>query len=147
MAPQLDVEPRELRETAAYLEQEILPIVADYTSTIRIAPAVGNAQFFPRPSRVDQAGEQGFSGLQESVTQAVEMLYALALALENELEVPPVLLELVRPYVEAFREQAISEEEYAAEEDVSEEDVSEEDVAKEPPDEEDDSGKGAGDKE
>jgi hypothetical protein len=107
MTEQPGITSEELRAIAVELEENVLPIVANY-STIPIPLTVGNARYFPRPSREAQAAGQGFAVLQESITQAVETLYALALALDNDLEVPPVLFQLVQPYIEAYRRSTLS---------------------------------------
>src|SRR5215218_7313415 len=92
----------ELRRVARYVEETALPAVASYYA-IPIPIATGGVKEFPRPSKEDEAAEQGFNVLRMSTEQAVVALYALALALDNALDVPPALLRPVQPYIDAFR--------------------------------------------
>jgi hypothetical protein len=103
MDPEITAE--ELRNTARYLEEEVIPALASYAE-IPTPFRFGNLKDFPRPSREDEAAKQGFDVLGEFLDRVVAMLYALALALDNrdnQPEVPRVLLATVELYVRAYR--------------------------------------------
>lgn len=93
-------EAREFRNAARVVAQQALDAIADY-SDITFPLVEGNLQVFPRPSPEDQAAQQGFVVLQESVDQIVAVLYALAAAREQGRSVPQVLRVLVQPYLDA----------------------------------------------
>jgi hypothetical protein len=92
----------ELRQVARFVEETALPALASYYM-VPVPLAIGGVKEFPRPSREDAAAEQGIDALRASTEQSVTALFALAQALDNELDVPPSLLVLVQPYIDAFR--------------------------------------------
>jgi hypothetical protein len=98
----LKLTPQELRETAQFMEYEVLDALADY-SDITFPNALGDLKVFPRPSPQDQAAQQGFVILRESTEQVISVLYALAAALDNNRAVPDALLAPLMPYIQAYR--------------------------------------------
>ncbi len=96
-----NLSPMDLRNTARYLEKTALPALASY-SRAPIALRSGGLREFPRPSREDQAAEQGFVALRGSINETVSALYALAFAMEQDLEVPDTLLLPLLPSIEAY---------------------------------------------
>lgn len=100
----------ELRGTAQFLEREILEALNDFSD---VSPALteGDLKVFPRPAPEHQAAEEGFSFLRQKIQNMIASLYALALASERNGRVPPVLLTIVEPYVNAYRAQKVTESE------------------------------------
>ena len=98
----LRITAQELRETAQFMEFEVLDTLADY-SDITFPNALGDLKVFPRPSPQDQAAQQGFVILRESTEQIISVLYALAAALDNNRAVPEALLVPFIPYIRAYR--------------------------------------------
>jgi hypothetical protein len=97
--------PEELRQVAEYVENRLLDTLATY-SDIAFPLVRGDLRTFPRPSAESRAAERGFDVLRQDTDAAVSVLHALAAALENDLEVPPVFLVPVLPYIDAFRSAA-----------------------------------------
>ncbi len=93
----------ELRQVAKFVEETAFPALASYYM-IPVPLAIGGVKEFPRPSRENALAEQGVDALRASTEQSVAALSALAVALDNELDVPPSLLVLVQPYIDAFRD-------------------------------------------
>jgi hypothetical protein len=92
----------ELRQVAHFVEETAFPALASYYA-IPVPLAIGGVKEFPRPSREDAAAEQGVDALRAFTEQSVAALFTLAQALDNELDVPPSLLILVQPHIDAFR--------------------------------------------
>jgi hypothetical protein len=92
---------RRLRSVAQHLEETVLPAVANL-SKIPTPLRSGGPQEFPRPSMEDQAAKQGITVMRETIEEIVVKLYALALAYENDQEVPEALLVSVQPYIDSF---------------------------------------------
>ncbi|MDQ6659956.1 MAG: hypothetical protein M3Z24_03195 [Chloroflexota bacterium] len=92
----------EFRNVVRYVEETALPALASY-SEIPILLRSGDLKEFPRPSREDQAAEQGIDVLRTSIEQAIAQLYALAFAQEHGLEVPPALVAPVQNYIDTYR--------------------------------------------
>jgi hypothetical protein len=63
----------------------------------------GDLKTFPRPSSEARAAERGLDVLRQDTDEVVTALYALSAALDNDLDVPHVLLMPVLPYIDAFR--------------------------------------------
>jgi hypothetical protein len=97
-----EITPEELRNTAHFVEEEILDTLADL-SDVTFPLVVGGAKDFPRPAPEGRAVDQGVDVLREEAEDAVAALHALATALENELPVPPALRASVDPFIDAFR--------------------------------------------
>ena len=95
-------DPRILRAVARYLEDDVLAVLISYAD-ITFPPAVGNLQYFPRAAPDDQAAARGREVLESQIVDAVAALYALAVAIERNLPVPPVLLVSLQPYIDAGR--------------------------------------------
>jgi hypothetical protein len=92
----------ELRAAARYTEEVTLSALASY-SEIPIDVVSGSFDQFPQPSQPDLAAQDGIVALRESIERVVSSMHALALAAENGLPVPPLLLMPLQPYLEAFR--------------------------------------------
>jgi hypothetical protein len=100
------LDPAELRAAARYIEEVALSALASY-SEIPINVYSGSLEQFPQPSQPDMAAQNGILGLRQSIERVVSALYTLALAAENGLPVPPVLLIQLEPYLEAFRSKLV----------------------------------------
>jgi hypothetical protein len=96
-----EITPRKLRETARFVEEEIVAEL-DELSDVAFPLVAGGAKDFPRPAPEDRAAEQGVEVLREDAEDAVAALYALATALENELPVSDALFASVQPFIDAF---------------------------------------------
>jgi hypothetical protein len=96
------IDSAELRAAARYTENLALSALAGY-SEIPIEVYSGNLEQFPRPSQQDSAAQEGIVALRQSVDRVVASMYALALAAENNLPVPRVLLLAIKPYLDEFR--------------------------------------------
>jgi hypothetical protein len=106
-----EITAEELRNTARFVEEEILPVL-DELSDVAFPLVAGGAKDFPRPAPEDRAAQQGVEVLREEAEDAVAALHALAVALENELPVSPASRTSVQPYIDAFhraQEQPTSE--------------------------------------
>ncbi len=105
-----EITPQKLRDTARFVEEEILAEL-DELSDVSFPLVAGGAKDFPRPAPEHRAAEQGVEVLREEA-EAAAALYALAVALENELPVSDALFASVQPFIDAFEateEQATSE--------------------------------------
>jgi hypothetical protein len=97
-----EITPQKLRNTARFVEEEILAELAEL-SDVSFPLVAGGAKDFPRPAPEDRAAEQGVEVLREEAEDAAAALYALAVALENELPVSDALFASVQPYIDAFQ--------------------------------------------
>jgi hypothetical protein len=101
----------ELRSAARFTEEANLGALADI-SDVSFSPVRGDLREFPRPEPESQTLEVGIDVLRRDTEEAVAALHTLAAALDNELPVPPTLVGLVQPYIDAYRaaeEQGTSE--------------------------------------
>jgi hypothetical protein len=106
-----EITPEKLRDTARFVNEEILAEL-DELSDVAFPLVAGGAKDFPRPAPEDRAAQQGAEVLREEAEEAAAALYALAVAMENELPVSEALLASVQPFIDAFEaaeEQATSE--------------------------------------
>jgi hypothetical protein len=97
-----DPRSEELRQTARFIEEEILDPLANL-SDLSFVLVEGGAKDFPRPAPEDRAVERGAEILREDAQDAVAALYALAAARDNGFPDSPALLASLQPYIEAFR--------------------------------------------
>jgi hypothetical protein len=97
-----EITPQKLRQTARFVEGEILADL-DELSDVSFPLVAGGAKEFPRPAPEDRAAQQGVEVLREEAEDAAAALYALAVALEKELPVSDALFASVQPYIEAFQ--------------------------------------------
>jgi hypothetical protein len=105
------ITPQELRNAARFVNEEILAQI-DELSDVAFPLVAGGAKGFPRPAPEDRAAQQGAEVLREEAEKAAAALYALAVALENDLPISEVLFASVQPFVDAFEaaeQQATSE--------------------------------------
>jgi hypothetical protein len=114
MAQEQRITAQELRRVAEYVEDTVLETLASY-SDISFPLAHGDLKTFPRPSAESRAAQRGIDVLRQDTEEAVTALYAIAAAMDNDLDVPQVLLVPLLPYIEAFR----AEPEVEAEESAS----------------------------
>jgi hypothetical protein len=96
-----EITPQKLRQTARFVEEEILAEL-DELSDVSFPLVAGGAKDFPRPAPEDRAAQQGAEILREEAEDAAASLYALAVALENELPVSDALFASVQPFIDAF---------------------------------------------
>jgi hypothetical protein len=96
------IDSAELRAAARYTEEVGLSALASY-SEIPINVYAASLERFPQPSQGDSAAQDGIFALRQSVERAVSAMHALALAADNRLPIPPVLLIPLKPYLDAFR--------------------------------------------
>jgi hypothetical protein len=99
---------QELRQVAEYVEDTILETLANY-SDISFPLVHGDLKTSPRASAESRAAQKGFDILRQNTEEAVTTLHALAAAMDNDLDVPQVLLLPFRPYIEAFRSEPEAE--------------------------------------
>jgi hypothetical protein len=97
-----EITPQQLRQTARFVEEEILAEL-DELSDVSFPLVAGGAKDFPRPAPEDRAAEQGVEVLREEAQDAAAALYALAVALENDLSVSDALFASVQPYIDAYQ--------------------------------------------
>lgn len=90
-----------LRAAARSIEEAAFSALASY-SDIPIDVFSGSLAQFPQPSQPDLAAQDGIVALRQSLERVVSSIYALALAAESGLPVPPVLLIPLQPYLDAF---------------------------------------------
>jgi hypothetical protein len=95
------ITPQKLRDTARFVNEEILAEL-DELSDVAFPLVAGGAKDFPRPAPEDRAAQQGVEVLREEAEDAAAALYALAVALENELPVSDALFASVQPFIDAF---------------------------------------------
>lgn len=93
---------QELRRVAEFVETTSLDALDTY-SDIPFPLVHGDLKTFPRSSPEARAAERGFDVLRQDTEAVVTTLYALAAAMDNNLEVPEALLVPVLPYIEMFR--------------------------------------------
>jgi hypothetical protein len=93
---------QELRQVAEYVENTSLDALASY-SDISFPLVHGDPKTSPQPSAESRAAERGFDVLREDTEAVVTALYALAAALDSDLDVPQTLWVPVLPYLNAFR--------------------------------------------
>jgi hypothetical protein len=105
---------QELRQVAEFVENTILETLASY-SDISFPLVHGDLKTFPRASAESRAAERGVDVLRQDAEEVVTALHAIAAAMDNDLDVPRVLLVPLLPYIEAFR----AEPEVEAEESAS----------------------------
>ena len=96
----------ELRSAARYTEEVALSALASY-SEIPIDLVSGSVEQFPQPSQPDLAAQGGIVALRQLIERVVSSMYALALAADKGLPVPPVLWIEVQPYLDAFRSRPV----------------------------------------
>jgi hypothetical protein len=92
----------ELRQVADFVETTNLDALDSY-SDMSFPLVHGDLKTFPRTSPESRAAERGFDVLRQDTEAVVTTLYALAAAMDNDLDVPEVLLVPVWPYIEVFR--------------------------------------------
>jgi len=95
-----EITPQRLRDTARFVEEEILAEL-DELSDVAFPLVAGGAKDFPRPAPEDRAAQQGVEVLREEAEDTVSALYALAVALENDLPVSDAWFASVQPFIEA----------------------------------------------
>jgi hypothetical protein len=96
------ITPQELRDAARFVNEEILAQI-DELSDVAFPLVAGGAKGFPRPAPEDRAAQQGAEVLREEAEKAAAALYALAVALENDLSVSDALFASVQPYIDAYQ--------------------------------------------
>jgi hypothetical protein len=96
-----EITPQKLRDTARFVNEEILAKL-DELSDVAFPLIAGGAKDFPRPAPEDRAAQQGAEVLREEAEAAAATLYALAVALENDLLVSDALFASVQPFIDAF---------------------------------------------
>jgi hypothetical protein len=94
--------PQELRQVAEFVENTRLDALGSY-SDMSFPLVHGDLKTFPRSSPESRAAERGFDVMRQDTEAVVTTLYALAAALDNDLDVPQALLVPVLPYIELFR--------------------------------------------
>jgi hypothetical protein len=97
-----EITPEKLRNTARFVEEEIVAEL-DELSDVAFPLVAGGLKDFPRPAPEDRAAERGVEVLREEAEGAAAALYALAVALDNELPVSPALRASVQPFIDAFQ--------------------------------------------
>jgi hypothetical protein len=106
-----EITPQRLRDTARFVNEEILAEL-DELSDVAFPLVAGGAKDFPRPAPEDRAAQHGVEVLREEAEDAVAALYALAVAMENDLPVSDALVASIKPFIGASlaaEEQATSE--------------------------------------
>lgn len=93
---------RELRQVAEFVETTNLDALDSY-SDISFPLVHGDLKTSPRSSPESRAAGRGFDALRQDTEAVVTTLYALAAAMDSDLDVPEVLLVPVWPYIEVFR--------------------------------------------